>query len=163
MKILALDQATKTGFAYYDGKIMCGLWDLSAVKEQGKRLRRLLRRMDTMKKTYGVDLVVFESFGQMFGHAKIVLPALRGAIELWCYDNEVPTKIVTPKAVKKHATGNGNSKKDKMFVAAKQKWPNLSIIDDNVADALWILDYAMNDNAGTNLHPKFPSPHQDKG
>lgn len=152
MKILALDQATKTGWAHSsDEGIRVGLWDFNVGKKvssihgtHGPRLRRLYTRLDLMKKSRGIDLIVAENVsGRMFGHAKIVLPAMRGLLELWCFDNRVPIRYLSPTAIKKHAVGKGNAKKERMVSAAKSRWPNLRIIDDNVADALWILDFVL--------------------
>jgi hypothetical protein len=50
--------------------------------------------------------------------------------------------------VKKHATGKGNSNKDAMVEAARSKWPDIDIKDDNQADALWIWDWAQNEYGG---------------
>ena len=152
MKILALDQATKTGWAYNnENGIQCGLWNLSVHKTSGQRLRMLLRRLDMINKMMGVDCVACESFGRMFGHAQLVLPALRGVIELWCHDNEKPIHFFAPTEIKKHALRRGRADKELMFMSAKKKWPHIEIEDHNVADALWILDYARTKfDAATN-------------
>lgn len=53
---------------------------------------------------------------------------------------KIPYMGIPVQTIKKFATGKGNAKKDKMIEAAKAKWPRLDIVDDNCADALWILE-----------------------
>jgi Holliday junction resolvasome RuvABC endonuclease subunit len=64
-------------------------------------------------------------------------------IVLWCEDNGVEYRGVSPSEIKKHATGKGNAGKPIMIAFAKLKWPQMEITDDNTADALWILDFAQ--------------------
>ena len=58
MKILALDPATHTGWAHSCGA--SGVWDLSIRRDEssGMRLIRLDSKLDEMKRSVGVDLVV---------------------------------------------------------------------------------------------------------
>lgn len=147
MKILALDAATKTGWAYNrKANTTAGLWELkSKDKSNGERLRKLVRRLDLLHKMQGVDLLVLEEFNTaaVGHHAKLVLGGIRGVIDLWVYDNKIPLKLVKPTEVKKHALRRGRAGKELMLMSARKKWPHLQIVDDNVADALWILDFAM--------------------
>ena len=65
-----------------------------------------------------------------------------GVLQLGCLEKGIEYKGVGVGTIKKHATGNGHAKKDAMILAATLKWPDINIIDDNHADALWLLDYA---------------------
>jgi crossover junction endodeoxyribonuclease RuvC len=55
---------------------------------------------------------------------------------------EVEYSALSPSEIKKHATGKGNAKKDAMIESARKKFPNIEIVDDNHADAIWIYDLA---------------------
>lgn len=146
MKILAIDPATNCGWAHSNGA--CGTWDLSIRRDesQGMRLIRLRGKLNEIKMMAGVDLLVYEAARhaapKMQG-ALVVQAELQGVIKLWCQDNSVEYKGVSPSEVKKHATGKGNANKDAMIAAARNKWPVQTITDDNTADALWILDMAQ--------------------
>lgn len=148
MKILAIDPATKCGFAHSCGA--SGTWDLSARRDEsiGMRLIRLRGKLNEIGTAEGVDVVVFEAArhaaARMAG-ALVVQSELQGIIKLWCEDNSVNYRGYSPAEVKRHATGKGNANKDAMLTAAQEKWPTLSIVDDNQADALWILDLAQRD------------------
>ena len=46
--------------------------------------------------------------------------------------------------IKRVATGAGGGKKagkEQMIEAARHRWPHMQIIDDNAADALWLLEW----------------------
>jgi Holliday junction resolvasome RuvABC endonuclease subunit len=145
MKILALDPATHCGWAHSDGP--SGTWDLSMRRDEsaGMRLIRLRGKLNEILYSQGVGLVIFEAARNAGPHmqgALVVQSELQGVIKLWCEDNDLQYKGVSPTEIKKHATGKGNAKKVHMIAAAKKKWPEVEIVDDNQADAMWILDFA---------------------
>jgi Holliday junction resolvasome RuvABC endonuclease subunit len=111
----------------------------------GMRLIRLRGKLNEILYSQGVELVIFEAARHampgMQG-ALVVQSELQGVIKLWCEDNSIQYKGVSPSEIKKHATGKGNAKKDMMIAAAKNKWPGVEIVDDNQADAMWILDFS---------------------
>lgn len=142
--ILALDPATKTGFAHSTGP--SGVWDLSCrrmIKGVGARLLRLQTFLDASLEDHGLDLVVYEqaTWG-LRGSAIRLAGSIEGTILLFCERENIPCEAVSPKVIKKHATGNGNAKKTIVLRAARERWPLQTIIDDNHADALWLLDFA---------------------
>lgn len=144
MKILAIDPATKTGWAFSDGP--CGVWDLRVKRDEsaGMRLIRLRSKLAEFSKA-GVDLLVFEAarnVGPGMQGALVVQAELQGVIKTWCEDGGVAYRGYSPTEIKKHATGKGNAGKAVMVEAAKLRWPDKDICDDNVADALWLLDLA---------------------
>ncbi len=145
MKILALDPATRTGWAHSCGQ--SGTWDLSIRRDESKgmRLIRLRGKLSEIAAAVGVDLVVYEAARhaapKMQG-ALVVQAELQGVITLWAEDNHIEYVGLSPSEIKKHATGKGNAGKDQMLAAARAKWPGVEIVDDNHADALWILDLA---------------------
>lgn len=145
MKILAIDPATACGWAHSNGA--SGVWDLSMRRDEssGMRLLRLQGKLAEINELVGVAVVYYEAARnaapKMQG-SLVVGAELQATIKLWCESNHVEFCGVSPSTIKKHATGKGNASKQKMIEAAEQKWPDISIQDDNQADALWILDYA---------------------
>jgi Holliday junction resolvasome RuvABC endonuclease subunit len=147
-RILALDPATKCGFAHSCGA--SGTWDLSVRRDEssGMRLIRLVSKLNKIAEEVGVDIVVFEAArhaapgmqGALVCHAE-----LQGQIKVWCDRLTIQYRGYSPTEIKKHATGKGNANKEKMIVAARDKWPHKGIVDDNECDALWLLDLAASE------------------
>ena len=151
LNILALDPATKMGWAYSGGA--SGTWDLSIRRDEsgGMRLVRLKSKLNEFL-TAGVKLLVYEAARhaapKMQG-ALVVQATLQGVIVLWAEENGIEYRGYSPTEIKKHATGKGNAKKGLMIEAARAKgW---DVRDDNEADALWLLDLAKRDYAGVTL------------
>ena len=67
---------------------------------------------------------------------------LQAVIEIHCHDCRIDYKGYSPGEIKKYATGKGNASKDVMLAAARERWRDIDVIDDNHADALWLLDLA---------------------
>ena len=148
MKILALDPATKCGWAHSGGS--SGTWDLSIRTDEsgGMRLIRLEGKLVTIHNSVGIDVVVYEAArhaGPNMGRALVVQAEMQGVIKLWCDVRDIPYRGFSPSEIKKHATGRGNANKIQMMDAAFAKgWrPN----DDNEADAMWLLDLFKADMA----------------
>lgn len=59
----------------------------------------------------------------------------------WCEDHQIPYQGVPVGTIKKHATGKGNANKQAMIAAAQAR--GLTPVDDNHADALALLDWAL--------------------
>ncbi|MBM3273404.1 hypothetical protein FJY94_09270, partial [Candidatus Kaiserbacteria bacterium] len=59
----------------------------------------------------------------------------------WCEHHQIPYQGVPVGTIKKHATGKGNAGKAEMIAAAKAL--GFAPVDDNHADALALLDWAM--------------------
>ena len=144
MKILAIDPATKCGWAHVVGQ--SGTWDLSVRRDEsaGMRLIRFEGKLTELRESVGVELVVFEAARncapRMQG-ALVVQSEIQGVLKVWCEKNKIEYRGFSPTEIKKHATGKGNANKDAMIKAAVAKWGD-TIADDNQADALWLLDLA---------------------
>jgi Holliday junction resolvasome RuvABC endonuclease subunit len=107
---------------------------------------RLNGKLQEIKNTIGIDVLIFEAArnaGPKMQGALVVQAELQGVIVLWCEQNKVEYRGLSPTEIKRYATGKGNAGKPQMISAARSKWPNVIITDDNTADALWILDYAQ--------------------
>ncbi len=148
MHILAIDPATKCGWASSLGP--SGVWDLSIRRDEsgGMRLVRLRAKLDEIHAMEAVDVVVFEAArhaGPRMQGALVVQSEMQGVIKLWCDSAGVEYRGYSPAEIKRHATGKGNSPKSKVLEAARSKWTDRVIRDDNEADALWLLDLAENE------------------
>jgi len=151
MRLLSLDVATHTGWAFYDGiNIISGVWDLSIRRDESGGMR-LIRFKAKLNEIYysdpPIDIVVFEAAR----HARpgmqgslVVQAELQGVLKNWCdeHDPKIEYRGYSPSEIKKHASGKGSCSKDIMLNLAREKWPDIDIIDDNAADALWLLDLA---------------------
>lgn len=145
MNILALDPATKCGWAVSSGP--SGTWDCSVRRDEsvGMRLIRLKSKLNKILEAEKIDLVVYEAARntapKMQG-ALVVQATLQGVILVWCEENGLQYRGYSPSELKKHATGKGNASKALMLEAAEKKWPGRKFLDDNEVDALWLLDLA---------------------
>lgn len=145
MIILAIDPATKCGWAHSSG--ISGVWDLSIRRDEsaGMRLIRLRSKLEAIQKAGKPHLIIFEaarhSAPKMQG-ALCVAAKIQGQVEVFCLDNDIEFRGYSPSEIKKHATGKGNANKAKVLEAARTRWPDRAIEDDNEADAMWLLDLA---------------------
>lgn len=153
MRILAIDPATKTGWAHSNGP--SGVWDLSIRKDEssGMRLIRFEAKLLEIIRGVGVDVIVFEAPSVARG-PKANLDGLKlgtklqAIVERICEMTDgLEYKGYNLQTIKSHALSDqpkGNPRdKAAMVAAAKRRWPGEVIIDDNHADALWLLDLAQ--------------------
>lgn len=146
MKILAIDPATKCGFAHSCG--VSGTWDFSVRRDEsaGMRLIRLRGKLNELYEAEPVELLVYEAARhaapKMQG-ALVVQATLQGVLLLWAEDHKIEYRGYSPSEIKKFATGKGNANKADMMAAAVQKFGLIQ--DDNHADALWLLALAKRD------------------
>lgn len=145
MKILALDPATKFGFAHSCGP--SGTWDLSVRRDEsaGMRLIRLQGKLNEILRDVGIDLVVYEAArnsGPKMQGALVIQAMFQGVLISWCETNKIEYRGYSPSEIKKWATGKGNANKQAMLDSAKLKWPGKNM-DDNEADALFLLELAQ--------------------
>ena len=143
--ILSLDQAQKTGYAIYrKGEIIkSGTWKLPDN-------RKYIRYFELLTKTiekYGITEIVAEDilYHPQKQSVLLALGALRGILLERCdaYDIPKPTFIM-PDEIKRFATNYKYASKENMIDAIKKKGYNP--VDDNEADALWLMLYYLNQN-----------------
>lgn len=143
MSILAIDLATTTGWALSShGVITSGTISFKGSRYEGGgmrflRFRNWLRELLDLEKP---SVVYYEEVRRHLStdSAHIyggLLAHLQAELEL----REIPYCGLPVGTIKKVATGKGNASKSEMVAAAKAKWPDQDIKDDNCADALWIL------------------------
>ena len=142
--ILALDQATNTGFALNTG--ISGVWDLSVKKDEsdGMRLIRFRSKIKEIIEEENPKLIVFERPAGRNTRGIVTSAELQGQIKTLCKDFDIDYRAYSATEIKKFATGKGNAGKPLMIAAAKEKL-GYQGEDDNEADALWILELAKND------------------
>lgn len=154
--ILALDLGTRTGWAISFGPhLTSGVVEFRPDRFEGGGFRFLKFKwwLERMKETQAFNLVMFE---EVRNHAGITAAHTYGGylahLTAWCEAEKIPYQGIPVATIKKHATGKGNAKKDAMITAMRARGhPNLE--DDNEADALAILYYAMEVAA-----PATPTP-----
>ena len=150
MKILALDPASRTGWAWTDGTNRdSGTWDLGS-GPHGQRLNRLRGLIVGIHRMHGIDRIAFEEasmgasgrFGKGPQWSTIVFHnKLRGAVEIAADSLGCELMPYNITAIKAYATGSGRADKTQMMAACKRLL-GIEPRDDNEADALWILDMA---------------------
>lgn len=161
MNILALDLATRTGWAIQEGTgpILSGVQEfkLGRGESPGMRYFRFSRWLDELLVSRAdplvmsppksrVDLVAYEQSFRRGGAATEVAGALVGLTQRACAMYGVEHVAVAVTTLKKFATGRGNADKSEMIVRAYSRWPDQFRLgeppDDNQCDGLWLLEYA---------------------
>ncbi|MBB0023652.1 hypothetical protein DEE38_09785 [Ralstonia pickettii] len=146
--VLALDLGTQCGWAVTtrDGKFVSGS-DRFDPKRCGGAGRRWLAFREFLtaraREAGGIQAVYYEDVkahgpGVQAAH---VYGGFLAVLELWCAANNIPLYGVGVGTIKKHATGRGNAKKPDMIAAAQAR--GVRVVDDNHADAVALLAYAL--------------------
>lgn len=163
MRILALDLATRTGFATWDGaRRESGFvdFDVKRGESPGMRFVRFNRWLDDVAGRLGVDqrprvlpfdIVFYEQpFVMRSGAAAEVSLGFATRVQEFCARYGIEHQPVNGSKLKKWTTGRGNAKKPDMVAAVCQRffpkaWEEGAKrfeIDDNEADAIALLEYA---------------------
>jgi len=144
-RILALDCGTLCGFAVSDSPIS-GVKDLKPSKTQrpGVRYKKLRSLLNSVSDLYpDLSLVVYEE--PIPNHKGMAAAELAwgyvAVIKLWCADKNLPTRGIHISSWKKFVTTNGKASKEDVIYAVKLL--GFNPIDNNHADALGILAYAI--------------------
>ena len=149
MKILAIDPGTKCGYAL--SPFESGVWNLSVGRHEGGgmrfvKLRNYLTKTVGGASQFGQSLVDMVAYEEVRGHkgtdAAQVYGGIVAIISEYCEWVKIPYQGVPVGTIKKFATGKGNSNKEAMLAAAREKWPEVDIVDDNQADALFLWAWA---------------------
>jgi len=145
--ILALDLGTTTGWALRsaDGSITSGTESFKPHRFEGGGMRylRFKHWLTEVKQTSdGLDAVYFEEVRRHLGvDAAHAYGGFMAHLTAWCEHHQIPYQGIPVGTIKKHATGRGNASKDEMIAAMKAR--GHSPADDNEADALALLHYAL--------------------
>ena len=150
--ILALDLGTTSGWAIrgYDGLITSGTVSFKPGRYDGGGMRYLrftnwLTEIDSLSGPIGA--IYFEEVRRHLGtDASHVFGGLMASLTSWAELRGIPYQGVPVGTIKKHATGKGNAPKQAMIDAARAR--GFSPADDNEADAIAILHWAIETNGG---------------
>lgn len=145
--VLALDLGTTTGWALRprNGEIAHGFVILKPQRFEGGgmrylRFKRWLSEVQSMASD--IHTVYFEEVRAHVGvDAAHVYGGLMATLTTWCEHHNVPYQGVPVGTIKKHATGKGNAGKDEVVAAMRAK--GHPVTDDNEADALALLHWAL--------------------
>jgi Holliday junction resolvasome RuvABC endonuclease subunit len=145
--ILALDLGTHTGWALTarDGRITSGTQSFKPQRFEGGGMRylRFKRWLAEIKQcSDGIDAVFMEEVRRHAGvDAAHAYGGFLATLTSWCEHHQIPYQGVPVGTIKKFATGRGNADKDEMIAAMRGR--GHSPTDDNEADALALLHWAL--------------------
>ena len=151
--VLALDLGTTTGWALRprDSNTAHGFVSFKTQRFEGGGMRYLrFRRWLTELKNISGDIhaVYFEEIRRHAGvDAAHVYGGLMATLTTWCEHHNIPYQGVPVGTIKKHATGKGNASKDDVITAMRAM--GHAVTDDNEADALAILHWAIHQEGTT--------------
>jgi Holliday junction resolvasome RuvABC endonuclease subunit len=158
--ILALDLATKTGYALREnGLLFSGVqvFDVKRGESPGMRFLRLTRFLDdTGTNMKPGDLLVYEQAHHRGGAATQCCVGLMTHALSWAAANGIEHAGVHTATLKKWATGSGKGDKNAMKTVAAAMLGR-DPIDDNEADAVLLLAYAE-----AELMPKNQTKEETK-
>ncbi len=145
--ILALDLGTSTGWALRtpEGRIVSGTESFKPGRFEGGgmrflRFRRWLAELKTTAEPIGA--AYFEEVRRHAGvDAAHAYGGFLATLTAWCEHHQIPYAGVPVGTIKRHATGKGNADKATMIAAAQAR--GFTPADDNEADALALLAWAM--------------------
>lgn len=145
--ILALDLGTNAGWAIHSGHgpIASGTESFKPGRFEGGGMRylRFRRWLDELQAAAGGIVAVY--FEEVRRHAGVDAAHAYGGflatLTAWCEAHQIPYGGVPVGTIKKHATGKGNADKASMVAAARARGHNPT--DDNEADALALLHWAL--------------------
>ena len=139
MRVLAVDPATRTGFAFDSSQgLTVGTLDLRAPRSSspGAAFRFFFRWLRQIIEEHDIEVLVFErAYG--FRKGSEFLAGLAAV----CHQQDDIAAVVEANvsALKKFATGKGNADKKMMMDAAREY--GFDTDDDNEADAFLLLEY----------------------
>lgn len=146
-RILALDLGTQTGWALAsrDKSITSGSESFRPGRFEGGGMRflRFKRWLTEIKNSVdGIDAVYFEEVRRHVGvDAAHAYGGFMAHLTAWCEHHQIPYQGVPVGTIKRHATGKGNADKPAMLAAMRAR--GHSPVDDNEADALALLRWAI--------------------
>ncbi len=157
MRILALDMATKTGWAMNDPSVS-GVENFAVRRGEspGMRFVRFVAWLEEIIEKARPDLVVYEQAHHRGGAATEVAVGLATHLQSTLARHGIDHTSYHTATIKKHATGRGNAGKEEMMAAYRERFGSRPV-DDNEADARWALDLAMRDFGGRDGNRKAQS------
>jgi len=150
MTILTIDPGTSLGWALYrDGYTISGVQRFSINRDESPGMRWL--RFNSWLKEIRhhckgvIDIIYHERPHHRGGAATAILEGFISQLQGFAARINAEIKGVHSGTLKKFSAGKGNADKETMLNTAKEKWPDQHVIDDNQADSLHLLSYAMSE------------------
>lgn len=150
--ILALDLGTQLGWSTRDvnGNVRHGSISFHAKRTDGpgQRWLKFSAHLSALKRELGEIHVAY--YEHVMAHGTKQFPNTIAAhvyggflaqLEIFCDVNRIRLEQASVTTVKKHWTGRGNAAKDDMVDEARRR--GFKPVDDNAADSLAILHYAI--------------------
>lgn len=165
--ILALDLGTTTGWAMHApcAGTASGTMSFKPGRFEGGGMRYLrFRRWLTELKatTEGIEAVYFEEVRRHAGvDAAHAYGGFLATLTAWCEHYGIPYSGVPVGTIKKHATGKGNADKAAMVTAIRAL--GHAPADDNEADAIALLSWAMADCHSAQQHATKAQQERPRG
>ena len=150
--ILAVDLGSTTGWAVRNSRcrILHGTAEFRPTRFEGGGMRylRFGKWLDqTLDVTGGIDAVYFEEVRRHAGtDAAHVFGGFLAALTSWCEQHGIGYQGVPVGTIKRFATGKGNADKAAMIAATRER--GFEPADDNEADAIAVLLWALETNGG---------------
>jgi Holliday junction resolvasome RuvABC endonuclease subunit len=151
--ILALDLGTTTGWALRNlrGRILSGTADFKPHRFEGGGMRylRFERWLDeTLRLAGDIEAVYFEEVRRHIGvDAAHAYGGFLAGLTAWCEEHAIAYQGVPVGTIKRFIAGKGNADKAAVIAAVRER--GFSPGDDNEADAIAILLWAIETRGGT--------------
>lgn len=153
LAVLTLDLGVRSGWAFRgrDGQITSGTVEFRNDRWQGGGMRflRFKRWLTEIKQAAGDLEAVFVE--EVRRHAGVDAAHAYGGflahVTAWCEQHAIPYEAVPVGTIKRHVTGKGNAGKEAVIAAVREL--GFDPVDDNEADALAILDWALANRIGS--------------
>ena len=152
MAVLALDLGTTTGWAMalQDSRVASGTVSLRSSRYDGGGMRYLRFRawLDALIEDIGAigEIHYEEVRRHLSTDAAHVYGGLLGMLTAWCEERSIAYQGVPVGTIKRHVTGKGNA--DKAAVMSAVRARGYSPADNNEADAIAILLWALETRGG---------------
>jgi Holliday junction resolvasome RuvABC endonuclease subunit len=142
ISIAAFDMATMLGYAVNKPR-NSGVekFDVPRGASPGARYFRFVKWLEDLLKQCSPDLVVYEQPHHRGGAATEIAVGFATHLQSVCHHRNIEHVAVHTQTLKSFATGSGNAGKEDMIKACITQL-DVNPIDDNHADALWLLAYA---------------------
>lgn len=155
-RMLAIDPGTNCGYAWIDIaspvppalkpiSTQAGVWDLASQRYEGGGMRFVRARKYLT--AIEPDFVLYEEVRSHKGvSAAHIYGGIVATIQSYCEERHIPYASIPVGTIKKRATGKGNCGKEPMIETANREFVAAGaepIVDDNIADALWILQIGI--------------------
>lgn len=144
MNILALDLATQTGYAAQLGQAtVSGTKSFKPLSSQsvGALFAKWEKWINYELDGKAIEFLAYEliNFELQTRAWRQIYFGMTGIMFAAAHRRNIGTRGFTVLDVKLVATGKARADKPDMIASARIQWPHQSIIDDNQADALWVL------------------------